>query len=167
MELLNLIDFKMVLAQMVCFLLVLFLLRKFLWKPVFDVLEARRTKVHADLQVVEAIKADIQKIKADYGASMARIDETSRERLKEIEQLGEERARDMKVKAHHDADQIINEARQEVQFEILKARSALRAEMVGMVIQATEKMIQEKLTFEEDKKLIDDFLNDMDQVDAR
>jgi F-type H+-transporting ATPase subunit b len=166
MEILKLINFQMVLAQTICFLLVLFLLKKFLWKPVFAVLEERKTRIQDELKSISDAKADVLKLKKEYSDSLLAIDETARLKVRAGEQLGEAHARDIKEKARLDADRIIEDSRKEIRFEINKAREALRTDVVGMVITATEQMIQEKLSFDSDKKIIEGMLKEMDKVDA-
>ena len=166
MEILKLINFQMVITQMVCFFLVLFLLKKFLWKPVFTVLEERRNKIQEELKSISDAKADVLKLKNDYAASLAGIDETARLKIREGEQRGEVRAKEIKEKARLDADHIIEDSRKEIRFELTKARSAMRNDVVEMVISITEKMIQEKLTFDSDKKIIEGMLKEMDKADA-
>ena len=166
MEILKLINFQMVLAQMVCFFLVLFLLKKFLWKPVFAMLEDRRNKIQEELKAVSDAKADVLKLKSEYAAALAKIGETAQQKIREGEQQGEARAREIKDKARQDADHIIEDSRKEIRFELTKAREALRTEVVNMVITVTEKMIQEKLTFDTDKKLIESMLKEMEKADA-
>ncbi len=157
----------MVIAQMVCFFLVLFLLKKFLWKPVFSVMEERRSRVQAELKAVEDAKLDVLKLKNDYAASLARIDETAQEKMKVIERQAEASAHELKEKARAEADHIIEDSRKEIRFEMTKAREALRNDVVDMVMTVTEKMILEKLTFDQDKKIIEGMLTEMDKVDAR
>jgi len=166
MEILKLINIQMVIAQIVCFFLVLFLLKKFLWKPVFSVLEDRKNKIQEELQAISDAKADVLKLKNDYAASLARIDETAKLKVREGEQQGEARAKEIKEKARLDADHIIEDSRKEILFEITKAREAMRSDVVDMVITVTEKMIQEKLTFASDKKIIEGMLKEMDKADA-
>lgn len=167
MEILKLINFQMVLAQILCFFLVFLLLRKFLWKPVFATLEDRRNKVAADLKAVEDAKSDVLKLKGEYAASLAKIDETAQQKMRDIERQSEVKARELKDKARQEADFIIEDARKEIRYEMTKARERLRKDMVDMVVETTEKMIQEKLTFDQDKKIIEEMLNDMDRADAR
>jgi len=167
MEILKLLNPQMMLAQVVCFFLVLVLLKKFLWKPVFNALEDRRARVLAELKAVEDAKADVAKLKSDYAASLARIDEKAQERLQEITQIGEVKTREMRELARQDAERIIEDARKEIGFDIIKARETLRSEMVSMIVEVTEKMIEEKLTFDQDKKLIEGMLTEMDKADAK
>ncbi|MBF0594653.1 MAG: F0F1 ATP synthase subunit B [Candidatus Omnitrophica bacterium] len=164
MEILKLINVQMVITQIVCFFLVLFLLKKFLWKPVFTVLEERRERVKAELAAVETAKADVQKLKNDYAQSLAKIDETAQLKFREIERQAEARSRELKDKARQDADHIIEDSRKEITFEITKAREALRRDVVGMVVTVTEKMILEKLTYEQDRQIIEKMLTEMDKT---
>lgn len=167
MEILKLLNVQMVIAQIACFFLVFFLMKKFLWKPVFAVMEERRGRVQAELKAVEDAKIDVLKLKNDYAASLARIDETAQEKMKEIERQAEVRSRELKEKARAEADHIIADSRKEIRFEMTKAREALRDDVVGMVMTVTEKMILEKLTFAQDKKIIEEMLTEMDKADAR
>ncbi len=167
MDILKLINFQMVLAQVVCFFLVLLLLRHFLWKPVFSVLEERRAKVKADLKAVEDAKQEVLKLKNDYAASLAKIDETAQQKMRDIERQSEMRSKELKDKARLEADAIIEDSRKEIRFEMSKAKEALRNDVVNMVITVTERMIQEKLTFDSDKKIIESMLTEMDVADAR
>jgi len=106
MAILNLINFQMVVAQIVCFFLVLFLLKKFLWKPAFAVLEDRRARVHAELKAVDDAKLEVMKLKNEYAASLARIEETAQQKMKEIERQAEAHSRELKDRARAEADHI-------------------------------------------------------------
>lgn len=167
MALLSMINFQMVVAQIICFVLVFVLLKLFLWKPVFAVLEERRSRVQAELKAVDDAKLEVLKLKNDYAASLARIDETAQAKMKEIERQSEARSRELKDKARQEADHIIEDSRKEIRFEMTKAREALRNDVVEMVMTVTEKMILEKLTFDQDKKIIEGMLTEMDKADAR
>jgi F-type H+-transporting ATPase subunit b len=167
MELLKLIDSNLVLAQIVCFLLVLWLLKKFLWKPVFTVLEERRARIASELKVIEDTKAEALRLRGEYETMLGKIDELTSKRLKEIEAVGEARAQQIREHGREEAERIVEDARKELQFEFIKSKDVLKGELVEMVIAMTEKMIQEKLSFSTDKKLVEGFLKDLEKVDAK
>lgn len=164
MELFKLLNFQLITAQMVCFFLVLFVLKKFLWKPVFDILEARRKKVDDEIAAVDALKAEAVKFRTEMEKALAAIEETAQKRLKEVENLGEAKSREIREKARVEADRIIEDAKGELHFELLRAREALRGDVVDMVMKVTEQMIQEKLTFAEDRKIVESLLADLEKV---
>ena len=70
----------------------------------------------------------------------------------------------MKKKAHQDAQGIIEDARENVKYEITKAAEELKNRIVDLTISAAERVIQEKLTEEQDKILVRDFLEKVDEI---
>jgi F-type H+-transporting ATPase subunit b len=163
MELLKLLNTSLVVAQIICFLVLLWLMKKFLWKPVFSILEVRRAHVQQEMNSLNEAKADVAKLKAEYQEFIDRVDEMAKKRLREIEGVGEEKAHEIRDHARQEAERIVEDARREIRFELAKSKEMLKADVVEMVIKTTERMIQEKLSFEDDRKIIDDFLSQMDK----
>ena len=164
MELFKLLDLKLITAQIVCFFLVLLVLKLFLWKPVFKVLEDRRKSIDDQMKAIEKTRAEAAQFRAEMEKALANIDETMQKRLREIEHKGEEKSREMKEKARQEADRIIADARAELRYEFTRSREALKGEIVDMVVTLTEKMIQEKLTFDQDKKIIEQLLTELEKT---
>lgn len=165
MELFKLLDLKLITAQIVCFFLVLVVLKVFLWKPVFKILEDRRKSIDDQMRAIEKTRAEAAQFRAEMEKALAHIDETMQKRLKEIEHTGEQKSRDMKEKARQEATQIIDDARSELRYEFARSREALKGEIVDMVVKVTEKMIQEKLTFDQDKKIIEQLLTELEKTE--
>jgi F-type H+-transporting ATPase subunit b len=157
----------MIIAQMICFALVFLLLKQFLWRPVFNILEDRRKKIDEQIKGIEATKAEAVRLRVEMEKALANIEETAQKRLREVEALGEQKSREIKEKARHEAERIIDDARSELRFELVRCREMLKGEVVDMVMKVTEQMIQEKLTFDQDKKLIEGLLNDLEKANER
>jgi len=167
MELLKLISTNMIVAQMVCFFLVLWVLKKFLWRPVFAILEERRKRVDAEFKAIETTKSDVAKLRGEYEAFLAKVDELAQKRIKEGEARGEVKGQEIREKARQEAERIVEDARKEIQFEFTKTREVLKTEIVEMVIKVTEEMLQEKLTYENDRKIVERMLTEMEKADER
>jgi F-type H+-transporting ATPase subunit b len=164
MELFKLLNFQLITAQMLCFFLVLWLMKKFLWKPVFEILETRRQKIDDEISSIDALKADAARLRVEMEKSLAGIEETAQKRLKEVEHLGEEKSREIREKARIEADRIIEDAKGELHFELVRSREALKGDVVDMVMKVTEQMIQEKLTFAQDRKIVEALLSDLEKA---
>ena len=164
MELFKLLDLKLITAQVVCFFLVLLVLKLFLWKPVFKILEDRRKKIDDQMKAIEQTRAEAAQFRAEMEKALANIDATMQQRLKEVEQAGEQKSRELKEKARQEAERIIEDARAELRYEFVRSREALKGEIVDMVIKVTEQMIQEKLTFDQDKKIIEQLLTELEKT---
>lgn len=163
MELFKLIDFKLVISHIACFLLVLWLLKKFLWKPLLGVLETRENHIHSQLKDIEATKSDVQRLKSDYELLLLKVEEKARERIKEAEAQGAFKAQDMREKARQEAVQIVEEARKDIDLQFVKTRQALKAEVVELVINITEKLLSEKLSFDNDRRIVETMMADLEK----
>lgn len=167
MELLKLLNANLVVAQIICFFLVLWLLRKFLWGPALKMLDQRRDRIAAELKAVEDAKGHVATLKQDYETHLAKIDEEAQARFKKIEHEAEARARELREKGRAEANQIIEDARKEIHFEVVRSREELKNDMVDMVVKVTEQMIQEKLTSERDRTLIEGMLTEVDKENEK
>ena len=163
MEIFKLLNANLVVAQIICFFLVLWLLRRFLWGPALKMLDQRRDRIAAELKAVEDAKGHVATLKKDYETHLAKIDEEAQAKFKKIEREADDRARELKEQGRVEANQIIEDARQEIHFEVLRSREELKKDMVDMVVKVTEQMIQEKLTFEQDRKIIEGMLTEVDK----
>jgi F-type H+-transporting ATPase subunit b len=163
MELFKLLNANLVAVQIICFFLVLWLLKRFLWVPALMMLDQRRDRIASELKAVEDAKVTVAGLKKDYEMHLAKIDEEAQVKFKKIEREADERARELKDKGREEANQIIEDARQEIHFEVLRSREELKKDMVDMVVKVTEQMIQEKLTFEQDRKIIEGMLTEVDK----
>ena len=164
MNLSELINFKEVILQMINFFLVLILLKVFLWKKLLKVLDDRKARIASDFQKIEDAKQDVARIKADYEGKVASIETEARHRIQEAVEEGKKASEEIHSQAHRDAQDIIENAKSSMLFELAKARQDMRKELVELTMMATENLIEEKLTGEQDKKLVEDFLKRIDNV---
>jgi F-type H+-transporting ATPase subunit b len=163
MELFKLIDIKLVISHIVCFLFVLWLLKKFLWKPLLGTLEARRVHIQSQLQNIEDAKSDVLRLKSDYELLLSKVEEKARERIKEAEAQGSFTAQETREKARQEAVRIVEEARKDIDLQLTKTRHALKAEVVELVINITEKLLSEKLSFDNDRKIVETMMADLEK----
>jgi F-type H+-transporting ATPase subunit b len=162
MELLKLLSTHEIVAQLVNFFLLFILLRVFLWKKMFAVLEARRERVSGEFTKIEDAKKEIEKIKADYSAKVGEIDRLAREKLQEAVENGGRLAGEIRTKAQEEARKTFESAKADIQAELARVKEGMRAEIVNLTIAATKNIIQEKLSEEDDKRLVEEFLKQVD-----
>ncbi|MDD4900048.1 MAG: F0F1 ATP synthase subunit B [Candidatus Omnitrophica bacterium] len=158
MELLKMLSSNEIVAQVVSFLLLLFLLRTFFWKKILKVLDARRERIAADFAKIQDMQAQASQLKTDLEAKLSSIEETARQEIHEAREEAKKISEEAKKKANEEAQEIIETARTNIKFEMDKAKQELKDQIIDLTIKATEDIIQEKLTADNDKKLIEDFL---------
>lgn len=158
------LDFQQILTQAVGFLILLGVLRLFFWKPILASLDQRKEKIASDLKHIEDLKLELVKLKAEYESKLSSIEEISRQKLKEAIDEGKRIADEMRAKAQEQAGQIIESGRENIAQELSKAKHELKSQIVDLAMRATESVILEKLTAEHDKKIVQDFLDKIDQA---
>ncbi|HOW36503.1 MAG TPA: F0F1 ATP synthase subunit B [Candidatus Omnitrophota bacterium] len=163
MELLKLLSANEIVAQLICFLLLFFILRAFAWKKFLKILDDRKERIASDFRSIEEAKAEIARIKADYDTRLNTIEETARARIQEAVSAGQALSRDIQGKARDDAQKILETAKENIKQELSKAKQELKTQVVDLTIAATERIIKEKLTKETDKKLIADLVSEIEK----
>ncbi|MFA6079198.1 MAG: F0F1 ATP synthase subunit B [Candidatus Omnitrophota bacterium] len=165
MELLKMLSANEVVAQIVSFLLLLVLLRTFAWKKLLGSLDARRDKIVSEFKAIEDTKAEIAVLKEDYEKRIALSEQAARARIQDAIAEGKKITEDVKKKAELAAGSIIEKANENIKYELDKAKAELKDTMIDMTILATEKIIQEKLTGDGDRKLVEEFLKRVDKIE--
>lgn len=159
MELLKLLSTNEIIAQAVCFLLLLVILRKFIWNKFLKLLDARKDRIASDFRKMDAAKAEIDKLKASYEEKLAGIEDEARGMIHAAVMDGRRASEEIRSKAQDDAQKLFEKARENVKVEVAKAEEKLKNRIVSLTIEMTEKVIGEKFSGAEDKKMIENFID--------
>jgi len=163
MELLKLLSANEIVAQIISFLLLLIIMRLLVWKKFLKVLDDRRNKVASEFKNIENAKNEIEKLKSDYERKLDQIAETAKLKMQDAIAEGKRIAQEIKQGAELDSQRIIKNADEAIKDELARARDVLRDDIVNLTISAAEKVVGEKLTEDEDKKLVEDFLKQVEK----
>src|SRR2546425_12410259 len=88
----ELINVPQLITQILGFLVMLWLLGRFAWKPLLQSLEDRRQKIAGDIGAAEKARADMESLKADFETRIREIESTARGRIAEAAREGEKLA---------------------------------------------------------------------------
>lgn len=152
-----------IVAQIACFLTLLALLRIFLWKKVLSALDKRNEKIAGEFKHIDDVKAATELLKADYEKHLSHIDEEAYARLNEAIAEGRRIADEMRKKAESECVRILENSKESIKAEIAVAKESLKNEIVDLTIAVTEKIIQEKYTEADDKRLIGEYLEEIER----
>jgi F-type H+-transporting ATPase subunit b len=164
MELLKLLDTSQIVAQIISFLILFFILRILVWKRFLKVLDGRKERLASEFKAIEDSRAEVARLKSDYEARLDNIDQIAKAKLEEAVSEGKRIAEEIRENANAEALQIIEKTDDAIKAELSRAREEFRDEVVDMAITAAGKVIEEKLTESEDKKIVEDFLNKLDKI---
>lgn len=154
------LDVKAFLFQLITFVLVLVLLRKYVYGRLVDTLESRRSAVLESLDNAKKAAAELEKT----NESTAKLLKEARSEAADIVALARKEAaqvaEEAEAKASKKAEHIVEQAEARIHSDIASARLSLESELIGLVASATEKVIEQKLDLKTDAKLIKEALRE-------
>jgi F-type H+-transporting ATPase subunit b len=147
------IEWRMLVAQLISFSIVFFVLWKLAYKPIFAMLQARREKIADALANAEKIKADVARTEAERQKILADAGDKANALINEArEAAGQVRQRETQ-KAIAEAEQIIAKAREAAAQERVQMLGELKREVGRLVVQTTSTVTGKILTADDQKRL--------------
>ena len=139
------IDWKVLVAQVVNFAILLFLLRKFAYRPILKILNDRREKIEEAIKrsrTVDEKLADIEKLKQQV-LKEARVE--SSVIIKEAQKAAAGVRDEMLAQAHQKAAHLILDAEKKIEVTQRKMHEEMKEDIAGVVLAAVEKTVGEVL----------------------
>lgn len=154
------IDGKLLIQQAVAFLILVAILRKWVYPVLIKSIDDRRNAIEEGLQ--EAKKS--QQLLEDTEKKVAGMLKDARSDADDLLKRAQEEAAGIVTgaegKAKTRAEQIVKDAHTQLQADIAKARQALKRDTIQLVATATERIIHEKVDSAKDTQLIDRALSE-------
>jgi F-type H+-transporting ATPase subunit b len=158
-ELLKLLSANELVAQTVAFLLLLAAMRAFFWKRILALLDERKARIAAEFKSLADERSQAEAIRRDYEGRLETIDQLAKSRVQDAINDGRRIADEIRENASKDGEKMIENARAAIKEDLVKAREELKDDVVDLVISAASKVIQEKLSVQQDRKLVEFFIN--------
>ena len=148
--------------QTVLFLLLLFLLTKFAWKPIMAALNEREDSIENALRMADQAKIEMQQLKAGNEKLLAEA-RTERDRmLHEGQQMANQLIETAKTKATEEGGRMISQAREAIQTEKNAALAEVRNTAAQLSLDIAERILRRELTdTTAQNKLVEDYLKEV------
>ncbi|MCK4404565.1 MAG: F0F1 ATP synthase subunit B [candidate division Zixibacteria bacterium] len=155
------LELGQIITHIIGFVIAVIILKKFAWKPLLSILEERRSKIKGEFDSIKEERKKTEKLYSDYQTKLKEIDSLARAKIQEAAREGRKLANEIKESARGEAKQIVTRTREEIQRDLDKAKIQLRDDVVNMTLHLAERIIQEKLDKEKDRRLIAQFVDEM------
>ena len=155
------IEWKLLLAQIVNFVILLFLLNKFLYKPLIKFINNRRQKIIEGLEKAKKGEEEFKKIQELRERELAKIQKEAEVIIVKAKEIGDEKQQEILKEAEIKTRKIIEEAKNRIEIEKEKMLKEVREDIANLVITATEKILEEEIDKEKEQKLIGKALNEL------
>ena len=156
-ELVGLVPWTFV-AQICNLFIQVYLIKRFLFKPVNEMLEKRKALADAQIREAEKAKADADAIKTEYEQNMKEAKEKANEILTTAQKTAALQSEEMLKEAASQAAALKSKAESDIAQEKRKAVNEIKDEIGGMAVEIAGKVIEREISEEDHTKLIDEFI---------
>lgn len=160
-KLINQFELGLFFWQVLIFIALIFLLRKFAWKPILDAVNTREEGIRGALLSAESARQEMISLQADNQRILqeARMERDSL--LKEAREMKEKMISDAKNEAQVAGQKMIEQAKSAIEGEKNAALADIKAQVSSLSLEIAEKLLKEELSNKESQmKLVDKMLAD-------
>ena len=161
------LEWQQVLSQALSFLVLLWVLRRFAWRPLLGMLDARRHRIEEDLRRAASQKAELSRLQEDYSRRIAKIEDEARAKIQQAILEGKRIAMEIQEQARAQASTILNKSKETVELELAKAKVTLRDQVAAMTMDAVERILRQKLDAKADRHVVDTVLDELEREHSR
>ena len=148
--------------QTIIFILLIFLLKKYAWKPILDAVNEREEGIKNALLSAEKAKEEMASLQSDNEATLKKARAERDSLLKEAREIKQQLIDDAKNEAQSEAKKIISQAQETIQNEKKAAISDLKNQVASLSIDIAEKVLKEKLLDDKTQmNLVKDLVKDV------
>jgi len=145
-----------------CFLVLLFVLTKFAWKPVMKSLKERENRIDDALQQANLAREEMKQLKFSNEQLLKEAKEERDAILREARKIRESIIEEARDKANTEANRIIEGARESIHFEKMSAITELKNQIAVLSIEIAEKVLNAELAKDDkQKQLLEKLLKDV------
>lgn len=143
-----------VFATMVNFIILIFVLKHFLFSKISDVIDNRNNETIETINNAEDYKIEAQSLKKSFEKQIATLENKGRDIVKEAKVKADTQAKDIIHEAEEKASVLLKQAENEIQRLNRKAIDDLRQEIGDLAILAAEKILEKNLDHKEQQAVI-------------
>lgn len=152
-------------AQVVNFLIILFILKKFLYKPTLDVLKKRQTAISEGLKQAEEARIKLEKVVVEEKNILRRAQLQSKEIIEDAKQESVKISRQMNEDAKRQTEKLLRDAEEQIARKSADAEKRLAINTSKLAVTFLEKALREFFSAKEQKEVVANALRKIKKTD--
>ena len=142
-------------------LTIIFVGKKFLFKPVMKMIEDRQNEIDGLFSDADQAKQQAMAMESEYAQKLSVAQETSERMVKEAVARGQRREEEIIRQANQEASAILDKAAADIEQEKKKAINDAKDEISDMAMAIAGKVVGRALTESDQSALVDSFINEL------
>ena len=150
------VNWPLFISQCIAFLIVAFLLKRFAYQPVLEMLEQRRQKIAEGMENADKIKAELAETQTERDKVLAEANLKAEKMITDAKEAAQQVGEVESQRAVKQAEEIISKAREATEADREQMMTELKTEIGRLVVEITVKVSGKVLTAEDHQRLIDE-----------
>src|SRR3954471_8160754 len=155
-------DVGLMIWTLVVFGISMFILGKFAFPRIAEALDRRQKAIEDSIDAAETTRREAEQILAEYRERLAEARGQADDIVARARQTGEAAENEIVADARSKREELMEQTRKDIEAETRRAIQAIRAEVADLTVLATEKVARKSLTSDDQKRLVDEALSELD-----
>jgi F-type H+-transporting ATPase subunit b len=146
----------------ICFLVTLYVLKRFAFGPIQNMLDERRERIQRSIEEAEHARVESRKLLEEHRALIGQARGQAEEILAEARKVADSQRQRVREETEADRQRRLEETRRQIEAETQRALEQIRAEVAELTLAAATKVTGKVLEDEDHRRLIDDAIKELD-----
>lgn len=155
------LQLNLLIAQMVNFGILFFVLYKFAYKPILKILDQRREKIEKSLEQAKGIEEQTKQLQEDINKQMAAAQKQGDAIIMEAKEIGERSKNEILIRTNQEVSMMLEKAKADIQSEKENMMIDIRDYIIQTSIVVVEKVLGDKLDDKTKEQLVLDSLQQL------
>jgi F-type H+-transporting ATPase subunit b len=153
------LELGMTIATVGVFLILFKVIQPFFITPLADAINNRTTELENTFSEAESLRNEMAAMRSEYEKKLAATEADARAKIQAQIAEAQQLRQSVMSEATERADQLVARAQQEIQSEKAKVIIELRTSVVDLALAAAEKVLEENMNTDRNRKLVEDFIS--------
>ncbi len=155
-------DVGLMIWTLLVFAISMYVLAKVAFPRIAEALDKRQHAIEESIDVAERTRAQADQMLAEYRERLSDARAQADDIVARARKTGEAHEAEVVAEAKHRREEMMEQARKDIETETRRAIQEIRREVADLTVMATEKVTRKTLTGEDQKRLVEDALSELD-----
>jgi F-type H+-transporting ATPase subunit b len=146
----------------VCFLITLYVLKRFAFGPIQNMLDERRERIRRSIEEAEKARKEARRLLEEHRALIGQARGQAEEILADARRVADAQRQRVKEETEADRQRRLEETRRQIEAETHRALVQIRQEVAELTLVATSKVTGKVLDDADHRRLIEDAIRELD-----
>jgi F-type H+-transporting ATPase subunit b len=146
----------------VCFLITLFVLKRYAFGPIQKMIDERRERIRQSIEEADRAREEARKLLEEHRALIAGARSDADQILAEARKVGDAQRERVREEVEADRQRRLDETKRQIEAETHRALVQIRAEVADLTLLATEKVVGKALDAGDQRRLIEEAIAGLD-----